>query len=371
MPNDAVRKKLEAAKAATNQKFGAQAASLGNEHYRLESVPSGILSFDYKSGIGGLPYQHMVEIFGSNMLGKSTAFAYSVIANVQKQNKLPALIATEPTFDYEWAEKLHGVNPELLLINRPDNAEEAFDMLRDLVYGDLIDYIVIDSLGALAAASEAQEEGVKKAYGISGVVTSGLNSVMPRLYKNHQGLLIINQQRQDTKARQANMTLYESPGGEALKHHASMRIQLKPGKDRFKSKIDGEDIMVGRELVLAFKKNKMSQGASKSAHFNFFNIETEEYGLGIDRISDILNTAKMAGVIEAAGAWLRHDSFPKGQLQGRKALAEYIAKEPEVVEVIRKEVMTKMLQNEEDARVKNEQLKAQDVHIEPEESDDD
>lgn len=365
MPDNAVKKKLEAAKEATNKKFGAQAASLGNEHYKLNSVPSGILGFDYKSGIGGLPFQHMTEIFGANMLGKSTAFAYSVIAQVQKQGKLPALIATEPTFDFKWAEKLHGLDSELLLINRPDNAEEAFAMLRELVYDGLVDYIVLDSLGALAVQSEAEDSDSKrKAYGISGVVTSGLNAIMPRLYKNHQGLLIINQQRQDTKARQSNMTLYESPGGEALKHHASMRIQLKPGKERFMAKIDGDDVMVGRELILSFKKNKLAQAASKSARFNFFNIETDEYGLGIDHVSDIINTAKMAGVIEAAGAYLRHPSFPKGQVQGRKALAAYIEKEPKVVEVIRKEVMTKMLQNEVEAQRHNEELKAQDVQIE-------
>lgn len=371
MPNDHVRKKLEDARDATNKKFGAQAAALGSEHHKIKTVPSGILAFDYKSGIGGLPYQHMVEVFGANMLGKSTAFAYSVMAQVQKENKLPALIGTEPTFDKDWAHLLHGLDPDLLLINRPDNAEEAFAMLRELVYDNLVDYIVIDSIGALAAQSEAEDaDAKKKAFGISGVVTSGLNAIMPRLYKNHQGLLILNQQRQDTKARSANMTLYESPGGEALKHHASMRIQLKPGKERFMAKIDGEDVMVGRELVLSFKKNKLAQAASKSARFNFFNIDTDEYGVGIDHVSDILNTAKMAGVIESAGAWLRHPAFPKGQLQGRKALAEFIEKKPEVIEVLRKDVMEKMKQNEAEAKKKNEALVAEDVQTKTGDEDD-
>jgi hypothetical protein len=35
-----------------------------------------------------------------------------------------------------------------------------------------------------------------------------------------------------------------------------MRIHLKPGKDRYMMKIDGQDKMVGREVVAVFKKAK-------------------------------------------------------------------------------------------------------------------
>lgn len=362
MSNDAM-KKLEAAKAATINKFGPQSAALGNEHYKLDVVPSPSLMLDYKLGIGGMPYGHMVEVFGANQIGKSSVLGYGTLANVQRQNKLPAVILVEPHFDPLWLEKLHGLDPNLLLINRPDNAEEAFDMLRDLVYGELVDYILLDSLGALASQSEAQEEGKKKAFGISGLVTSGLNSIMPRLYKNRQGLMIINQQRQATNVGgNINMTLYDSPGGEALKHHAAVRIQLKPGRERFNAKIDGEDVMVGRELVCSFKKNKLAQAANKGARFNFFNIETKEYGIGIDKANDIANVAKIAGVIEPAGAWLRHSSFPDGKLQGKKALAKYLEENPAGIEPIRAEVMSRMIENELDAQVENE-AKVLDVKV--------
>lgn len=354
--NTAQLKRLEQAKETTNKKFGVHSAALGNERYSFNVVPSPSLMLDYKLGIGGFPYRHMVELFGSNGLGKTSAIGYGVIANVQKEGKLPAIIAAEPTFDAEWAQKIHGLDPDLLLINRPDNAEMAFEMLHDLVFDNLVDYILFDSVGALAAESETKEEGKKKAFGISGVVTSGLNAIMPRLYKNNQGLLIINQQRQDTKTRaQAGVTMYETPGGEALKHHAMIRIQLKPGKDRYKVKIDGEDVMVGRELKCTFKKNKLAQAANKSAEFTFFNIETPEYGLGIDKTADILNTAKVAGVIEPAGAWLRHHAFPDGKLNGKKALTQYIQENPEVVNVIREEVLAVMVKNELEAAAKNKE----------------
>lgn len=345
MDDAVLKKRLESARASTIDKFGAQSAALGNENYDLNVVPTPSLMLDYKLGIGGFPYGHMVEVFGANGLGKTSALGYGVLANVQRQGRLPGIIAMEPTFDAKWAQELHGLDPDLLLIGRPDNAEEAFDMLHDWVYGGLVDYIMIDSIGAMASQSETKEDGKKKAYGASGVITTGLNSTIPRLYKNNQGLLIINQQRQAGQTRTGH-TFHDSPGGEALKHHAMIRIQLKPGKEKFIVPIDGEKVTVGRELSWNFRKNKLAQAAEKSAQFNFFNIETEEYGLGVDKVSDLINVGKITGVIEGSGAWLKHPKFPGEKLQGRAALAKYMRETPEIAEAIRQGVITKMLERE-------------------------
>src|ERR1700691_1177449 len=226
MNKQAKQKKLERIRNDTIATFGDKSSIIGSEHYELNVVPSPSLMLDYKLGKGGMPYGAMVEVFGGNGLGKTSALGYGTLANVQRQDKLPALIAMEPNFDEEWAQKLHGLDPDLLLVQRPDNAQEAFDMLRDLVFNTDIDYILIDSVGAMGNQSSQKEGGKPKAFGVSGEVTSGLNDIMPRLCKSNKGLMIINQQRQGAGGTQ---TWYESPGGEALKHHALIRIQLKPG----------------------------------------------------------------------------------------------------------------------------------------------
>lgn len=339
---EAVNAKLEKAVAATVTKFGHKSASLGSEKYELNVVPSPSIMLDYMLGIGGFPYGHMVEIFGSNGLGKTSALLYGTLANVQRQGKLPALIAMEPTFDAKWAQKLHGLDPDLLLINRPDNAEEAMEMLYDLVFGGLVDYIGIDSVGAMGTKSEA-EGGGKRAYGPSGVITSGLNATIPRLYRNNMGLMIINQQRQ-SGSFQGNTT-FESPGGEGLKHHAMIRIQLKPGKGRYMAKVDGENIMVGRTLSCTFKKNKLAMASNKKADFDFFHIESAEYGLGVDHTNDILNVGKLTGVITGNG-WYYHSTFPTGKINGKPAIAKFLSENPQALEVIRQEVMEKMINKE-------------------------
>ena len=341
--NDRRKDTLEKIRTKTINSFGASSSIIGSDKYILNVVPSPSLMLDYKLGVGGFPYGGMVEVFGGNGLGKTTCIGYGTLANVQREGKLPALIAMEPNFDEDWAFKLHGLDPDLILVQRPDNAEQAFEMLYELVYDTEIDYVLLDSVGAMGASS-TQEGGKQKAYGVSSEVTSGLNAVMPRLYKANKGLMILNQQRQGSGGTQ---TWYESPGGEALKHHALIRIHLKPGSNKYYSTIDGAKVLVGRELKCVFKKNKVSQAASKSAEFDFYNIETKEYGvLGVDRTSDVINTAKVAGVFKSQGSWLEHKVFPKGKVQGVAKARVFFKANPEAFETIRQDVMRVMIRNE-------------------------
>jgi len=311
------------------------------DSYHLEVVPTGSLMLDYKLGIGGFPYGAGVEVFGTNKIGKSSAIAYPVIGNVQKQGKRAVLLAMEPRLttekDVVWATKM-GVDVESLSVIYPDNAENAFDILREIVYNHLGDYIVIDSLGSMAAESSAKVDGDKKAYGISGVVTDGLNAIMPRLFKNNIGLLIVNQQRQAGSYR-PGMMYYESPGGEALKHHMRIRIQMKPGKNKYEAEVDGEKIVVGREIVCVMIKNNMEQAQERVARFDFYNIATEDHDVGIDRVQDVINVGIMTGVIDRNGTWFEHHLFP-GKLQ-KVALRDFLRENPEVLDKIRLEVLSK------------------------------
>lgn len=164
-----------------------------------------------------------------------------------------------------------------------------------------------------------------------------------RQAKNGIGSMFINQQRDDQKARIAGMV--ESPGGWALKHLALMRIHLKPGKDRYMMKIDGQDAMIGRQVTAVFKKAKAHGALGKSATFDFYAVDTNgEYPFGVDVAKDVISAGTIAKVIEPAGSWYKHPSFPGGKLQGKPAIGEFLADKPEVISDIRKEVLDVMVQ---------------------------
>jgi hypothetical protein len=124
-----------------------------------------------------------------------------------------------------------------------------------------------------------------------------------------------------------------------------MRIQMKPGKERYTMKIDGQDIMVGREIVALFKKAKSHGALGKSARFDFYHVDTNgEYPFGVDVTKDVIAAGMVANVIESKGAWYYHDSFPKGKLNGKAAVNEFFLDKPEAIDIIRTNVLDSMVQ---------------------------
>jgi recombination protein RecA len=360
------------------RRYGNEYVNVDGKKYSLDVVPTGSLMMDYKTGIGGFPYGGTVEVFGGNRIGKSSAVLYPVLGNVQKQGKIPALIQVEPRFrteeDKEWARRIGGFDPDNALILEPDHADEAFDMLRDLVFDDVVQYIAIDSLGALGNRTSAVKDGKPKAYGISGAVTSVMNDILPRLHKNKIGLLVLNQQRQTGQYN--GTTMYDSPGGEGLHHNMMMRIQLKPnGKQRFNATVDGDTVLVGRDVKAVFVKNNLSESQEKTATFNFFFIETDKYGIGIDKAGDVVNTGVLTGVIKRSGAWYTHPTFPKiksgeSKINGVDATGTFLVENPDAYQQVRAEVLESMVRKELNAKAKLRDIKHANVSVEADTDED-
>jgi RecA/RadA recombinase len=327
--------------AKINQRYGQKTAFVGTNPYATKSIPSPSLLFDYMSGIGGLPDNAPVEVFGAPSIGKTAVFGYSAIRNAQAMGKLTGCICLEPTYDDDWVIK-NGINPEYNVVAYPDNLDEAFEIYFDWVFAGIIDYILFDSLVGAATERDMEEGKTAQPGGLAKTITYNLQRTVMRQAKNGVGSMFINQQRDDTKARIPGMV--DSPGGWALKHLAVMRVHLKPGKERYMMKIDGQDVMVGRELTAVFKKAKTHGALGKSAKFDFFAVDTNgEYPFGTDIAKDVIAAGMIAKVIESKGAWYYHDSFPGGKLNGKKAVGEFLADKPEVLDTIRTNVLDAMV----------------------------
>ncbi len=71
-------------------------------------IPTGSLSLDIATGIGGIPRGRITEIFGPESSGKTT-LALHIIAESQKNGGMAAFIDAEHALDTSYAERL-GVN---------------------------------------------------------------------------------------------------------------------------------------------------------------------------------------------------------------------------------------------------------------------
>lgn len=321
------------------KKYGHKSAASGRFQPHTDVTPTGILALDYALGTGGWPEGTLIEVFGPPDIGKSSIIGINGIIEAQKMGKMCGLVALEPGFDPMWAEKL-GVDLDKLVIQWPDDGQEAFDMLFDFVMDDDIHFIVFDSIGAVLRPSEAGDKGKPSQGGQSALITWGVKRIQTPTWKRQKTVIFLNQIRDDMNARIPGMV--ESPGGHALKHSAEIRIQLKPGKDRYTAKIDGEDVMIGRSVVAVIKRTKKDEGSNKRAVFDFYGMETDDAPFGVDRASDVIQTAMRAGVIKRSGPSYQHAAFPGGKLLGGKAVGEFFVQNPSVVDVIRDEVLKVM-----------------------------
>lgn len=337
----AVQNKALQEAARLEKKFGHKTGALGSEEFKLNVVPTGSLALDYALGTGGWPLGHPVEVFGAPDIGKSSVIGFNAIKNAQAQGLLCGIIALEPGFDKEWAYK-NGVDPETVVVARPDTGDDAFEILHDWAQNDVVDFMIFDSIGAVVAEIERQEGAKSRVGGQSKLITDGVKRILTPVWKHNKGLIFLNQQRDDMNSRIPG--LKESPGGNALHHSAAIRIHLKAAGAPLKAKVDGEDITVGRTLVSVIKRNKLSEGTNKRAEFDYYNADSDESVVGIDTAKDIVATAIRTQVIEKAGAWYRHPSFPtdKHQIQSKDAVYDYLLEHEESVQKIRQEVIEKM-----------------------------
>jgi len=335
-------KKAQQMAARFEKKFGNKAGSTGDQEWPLDVIPTGSLSLDYALGIGGWPTGHPIEVFGPPDIGKSSVIGLNAIANAQKMGKFCAIIAIEPGFDPAWAEK-HGVNTKDLLVVRPDDGQQAFNMLSEMVSGGA-DFVLFDSIGALLRESEAEVDGKPAQGGRSGLITWGVHNILQKSWKNNVGIMFINQVRDKMNARMPGVL--DSPGGHALKHVSTIRVQLKTASGGFyNEKVNGEDMEVGHRLKAVIVRNKLSEGSRRIAEFDYYKKETPDHPVGIDKTSDIIDVAVRTGCITPAGAWLRHPSFPgdNHQVQGKANARTFLAENPKVQEKIRKEVLEVMV----------------------------
>lgn len=315
------------------KKYGHKSANVASDPEPYEVIPTGSLSLDYTLGTGGWPSRYPIEVFGPPDIGKSALGLYA-IANAQQQGKSCVVIAVEPGFDGAWAAR-HGVDPDNLIVARPDHGEAAFSMLYDCITGGA-DFVLFDSLGAVMWEKELEPgEQKSRAGGQAKLITDGVKRASMSCWKSGCTVMFINQIRD---VMGSSFPVVDSPGGRALKHHVTLRVQLKPGEKHIR-KIDGDDVMVGRQLIASIVRNKLAEGTNKRAIFDYYPMSHPEVPFGIDWTTDIINIGKRAGVIKTRGSYLDHQSF--GTKYARDVIAQ-MKEDPNLVNTLRQEILEEM-----------------------------
>jgi recombination protein RecA len=305
-------------------------------------IPTGSISLDAALGIGGIPRGRAIEIYGKEASGKTT-LALHIAAESQKRGGTVAFIDVEHALDPKYAKKL-GVNTEDLLISQPDTGEEALEIAEMLIRSGAVDLVTIDSVAALVPKAEIEGEMGDSHMGLRArLMSQALRKLTGVLNKASTSAIFINQVRQKIGISFGNP--YTTPGGLALKFHASVRMDIR----RISSLKQGEE-SIGIRVKVKIVKNKLAP-PFKEAEFDIM------YGKGISKEGELIDFGQSMGLVEKSGAWYSYGDTSLGQ--GRENAKLFLQENPKVAEEledkIRKEINIPDGEDNEDKAAEKEE----------------
>lgn len=288
----------------------------------IQAIPTGSLSLDIATGIGGFPKGRVIEIYGPESSGKTT-LALNAIAQAQKMGGVAAFIDAEHALDVNYAAHI-GVNIEDLLVSQPDTGEQALEVAETLVRSGAVDIVVIDSVAALVPKAEIEGDMGDSHMGLQArLMSQALRKLTAAISKSMTMVIFINQIRMKIGVMFGNPET--TTGGTALKFYSSMRLDIR----KIESIKEGQEIIGGRVRV-KIVKNKVAP-PFKQAEFDIY------FNEGISRVGEIIDMGVEKNIIDKSGAWYSYNGGKIGQ--GRENAREYLKNNPKVAAEIEDKVL--------------------------------
>ncbi len=291
----------------------------------VAAISTGAPSLDIALGIGGVPRGRIIEIYGPESSGKTT-LALHIVANAQKEKGVAAFIDAEHALDPAYAKKI-GVKIEDLLISQPDTGEQALDIVETLVKSNAVDVIVVDSVAALTPQAEIEGEMGDSHVGRQArLMSQALRKLTAIVAKGNVTVIFINQIRMKIGVMFGNPET--TPGGNALKFYASVRIEV-----RRAAQIKQGDQIVGNRVKAKVVKNKVAP-PFQTTEFDIM------YNEGISKEGDLIDAGVKHEVINKAG-----NSFSFGEVKlgvGREKAKQFLRENPKLYKEIEKALKEKV-----------------------------
>jgi recombination protein RecA len=217
------RKKLIATLKELEKEYGEGSVYSLDSNKAILDIPrwsTGLEDLDKIIG-GGMPYGRIIEISGPESAGK-TSLAYHLMA----QHEVAVDIPVEGTFDNERA-KVFGNRKGQLFVRRAEYGEQCLESV--MAFADAgVPCVVIDSVPHMIPRKQFEEPDMEKENQlgrIAAMLSANLPKVAFRCEKTMTTLILINQVR-DVIGGMLFGPKTHTPGGWALKHACSLRLQV-------------------------------------------------------------------------------------------------------------------------------------------------
>jgi len=276
-------------------------------------ISTGSLSFDYIVGGGICP--GITEIYGTEGAGKST-IALSILAQAQKLGLECFYIDQERGITKSLLQTIDGLDLEKLSgkILRPNDGQEALRAIEIIVQQIPKSCIVLDSIPACLSPSQIKEAiGNENSYApLARLMSVFLPKIKMYCLNNNCALILLNQIRSKIGVYYGNPE--DTPGGKAIKFYCDKRIEVRKGNS-----IKKDNNIIGHYVKIKVTKNKYSS-PFKTTEVPLL------YGIGIDRIRELIQLGLQLGLIKREGRKFHvrdHEfTFEKNLIKGLKENTE-------------------------------------------------
>lgn len=309
-----------------NKLYGVGTVIAGSQKsLNVKTVSTGSLKIDIITGVGGLPYGRIVEIYGPESCGKTTMCIHTMV-NAQKDLSDPrkvALIDMEHSIQPQYMQDL-GINLDDLILSQPPYGEAAMEIAHQLMKSGKVKMIVIDSVSTLVPKTEMEGEAAdSKMAGLGRLMSQSLRTLSP-VVEHNDVLLVFTNQLRDTPG-----VMYGNPskptGGNSLKFYASIRIEMN------KSVGAAEKEKEVNKTTVTVIKSKVSKPFGKC-------VTEILWGTGFHRIGEIIDIAEEYEILQKAGSWYLYNE--QKLANGYDAMCEFLKDN----EGLTDELQTKVLQ---------------------------
>jgi recombination protein RecA len=285
-----------------------------------EVCSTGIIALDKATGINGLPYGRIVEIYGAESAGKTT-LALQAAGNAVRAGYSVGFVDMEHALNDEYAQTLGAYGDNFLYV-APNNAEEAFDLVIAMIE-EGVRLVVVDSVAAMTPKAELDGDMEAQQVGLQArIMGKGMRKLGAVASSNNALVIFLNQIRM--KVGVVYGSPETTPGGNALKFFASMRMKITGTQ---KVELDGAQVGVRPKITII--KNKLAPP------FKFCEADLI-FGKGFDMAWQVLDLGVDCGAIVKEG----NTFYFNGEkiAVGRPATARTLSSNPELVEKIERAV---------------------------------
>lgn len=242
---------------------------------------------DELTGVGGLPFERIVEFIGEEKTGKSTA-SFHVLAEAQKQGYKCLLVDVEHSFTEKYAQDL-GIDTETLMVLRAQFAEDYLNDTIEAIESGEYKVVVLDSVGSLSSRVEAEKAVGEKVIGQqASPMATFMRKIAPQVSYHKSMLIVINHFRQEIGGYQPKTI---AMGGKALREKKKLSIRFRETGSVLKS---GENT-VGKVINVRVEKNAVGPTEKREMDVQLI------FGQGFASSANLIQVALDRGLLTKQG----------------------------------------------------------------------